>query len=145
MGDVGDALTVLRAKRGKLVVDLSSDDLLRLIADRHAEDVFVPQCKDGPTQGYGPKLRVLDAWAMRKSWSQWSTVGYEIKVSRDDFDPMRRRVEKAERAAHHDERLVSVLRELGLDPIRPDEHTAARLLKSTVPCPTCGPETRGAA
>lgn len=29
--------------------------------------------------------RRLDAWAMRKSWSPWTTIGYEIKVDRGDF------------------------------------------------------------
>jgi len=27
----------------------------------------------------------LDAWAMRRSWTRWTTWGYEIKVSRGDF------------------------------------------------------------
>jgi hypothetical protein len=27
----------------------------------------------------------MDAWAMRKSWTHFATVGYEIKVSRSDF------------------------------------------------------------
>ncbi len=76
-------VSTLRAKG--TFVEVSSEDVSRLLADRHAGDVFVAQCKGGPTHGYGAKLRVLDAWAMRKSWSQWSTVGYEIKVSRSDF------------------------------------------------------------
>ena len=54
-----------------------------LLAQRHAQDVFVSECKNGPTWD-GPYRR-LDAWAMRKSWSPWTTIGYEIKVSRQDF------------------------------------------------------------
>ena len=55
-----------------------------LLAAKHALDVFVPECKNGST--WGGSYRVLDAWAMEKSWSPWTTVGYEIKVSRSDFE-----------------------------------------------------------
>jgi hypothetical protein len=57
-----------------------------LLAAHHAEDVFVPECKNGPTQSVREKLRIFDAWVMLKSWSHWGTVGYEIKVSRSDFN-----------------------------------------------------------
>lgn len=55
-------------------------DLLRV---RHSQDVFVPQCKSGPSQG-AEHLR-LDAWVLRKSWSRPLAIGYEIKVTRADF------------------------------------------------------------
>jgi hypothetical protein len=58
-------------------------DLLGLLAQKHWEDVFVPECKDGPTQ-QGSHFR-LDAWVMKKSWSNPAVFGYEIKVSRGDF------------------------------------------------------------
>lgn len=58
--------------------------LLNLLAQRHANDVFVPECKIGESWGMG-QLRVLDAWAMRKSWRHPAMFGYEIKVSRQDF------------------------------------------------------------
>lgn len=35
--------------------------------------------------------------------------------------------------------------ETTLDPIRPDDDLERDLLDSTVPCPSCGPETKGAA
>ncbi len=54
-----------------------------LLAAKHSKDVFVSECKDGPTQLVN-HLR-LDGWAMRKSWSNPTTFGYEIKVSRSDF------------------------------------------------------------
>lgn len=54
--------------------------VLELLAVRHAKDVFVPQCKMGPSGS-----RVLDAWAMAKSWAHPQTTGYEVKVSRSDF------------------------------------------------------------
>lgn len=58
----------------------AAKDLLAMLAKKHTEDVFVPECKTGPS----PCPR-MDAWAMRKSWAQPVTTGYEIKVSRSDF------------------------------------------------------------
>jgi len=60
--------------------------LEQLLAARHTGDVFVSQCKTGPSQGvYRGELLILDAWAMAKSWSKPATYGYEIKASRKDF------------------------------------------------------------
>ena len=59
-------------------------DLSLLLAARHSEDVWVPECKDGPTQ-MGPGMLQLDGWAMKRSWSKPCMYGYEIKVSRSDF------------------------------------------------------------
>lgn len=61
----------------------SAQEILRLLAEKHAGDVFVPECKDGPTQS-GPHLR-LDAWVMPRSWSKPAITGYEIKRTRADF------------------------------------------------------------
>ena len=61
----------------------SAADLLALLATRHAEDVFVPECKTGSTW-LGEAIR-LDAWAMKRSWASPVTYGYEIKASRGDF------------------------------------------------------------
>lgn len=54
-----------------------------LLASRHSKDVFVPECKDGPT--HGGSHRRMDAWAMAKSWANPCIDAYEIKVSRSDF------------------------------------------------------------
>lgn len=62
---------------------MNSTAILKLLENRHSDDVFVPECKDGPTQT-GSHLR-LDAWAMSKSWANPCMTGYEIKVSRGDF------------------------------------------------------------
>jgi hypothetical protein len=62
---------------------LTSGDILRLLEARHSDDVFVPECKDGPTQGT-THFR-LDAWVMNKSWRHPRATGYEIKISRSDF------------------------------------------------------------
>lgn len=62
---------------------MTAAQVLAAIAGRHGEDLFVPECKDGPTQGAN-HLR-LDAWAMRRSWTRPCFTGYEIKVSRSDW------------------------------------------------------------
>lgn len=54
--------------------------LLEMLAARHADAVFVPECKLGEAGS-----RRLDAWVLLKTWSPMTTVGYEIKVSRADF------------------------------------------------------------
>lgn len=64
---------------------LTAADIVRLLAERHREDVFVPECKNGPTHSSSDLLR-LDAWAMPKSWAHHTTIGYEVKVSRQDFE-----------------------------------------------------------
>jgi len=61
----------------------TSKQVCDLIEARHNKDVFVPECKDGPSWGGAPMR--LDAWAMRKSWANPCTWGYEIKVSRQDW------------------------------------------------------------
>jgi len=63
---------------------ISAQLLKDLLAARHTDDLFIPECKDGPTQGH-EHLR-LDAWAMARSWSRPCVSGYEIKVSRSDFN-----------------------------------------------------------
>ena len=57
--------------------------ILKLLEQRHTHDVFVAECKDGPTWG-GNHLR-MDAWAMRRSWTRPLARAYEIKVTRSDF------------------------------------------------------------
>lgn len=58
-------------------------DVIELLAARHSNDVFVAECKDGPTWG-GGAMR-LDAFAMRRSWANPCTFGYEVKVARSDW------------------------------------------------------------
>ena len=57
--------------------------LLGLLAARHSRDVFVPECKGGPT--WNAHHRRLDAWAMRRSYTRPEIWGYEIKTSRGDW------------------------------------------------------------
>lgn len=67
----------------KSATKISAQMLLDLLATRHSGDVFIPECKDGPSQGC-EHLR-MDAWAMKRSWSNPNITGYEIKISRADF------------------------------------------------------------
>ena len=62
---------------------MRADELLDALGERHAKDVFVAECKNGPTQT--GSHRRLDAWVMLKTWSPVTTIGYEIKVSRADW------------------------------------------------------------
>lgn len=62
---------------------MNAKDIELLLSGRHAKDLFVPQCKDGPS--WGARLSMIDAWAMNRSWSHLTFWGYEIKVSRSDF------------------------------------------------------------
>jgi hypothetical protein len=54
-----------------------------MLQQRHADAVFVAECKDGPTHTRN-HLR-LDAWVLAKTWSPVTTIGYEIKVDRADW------------------------------------------------------------
>lgn len=62
---------------------MKSSDIVKLLKEKHAEDVFVDELRDGPSQGVS-SFR-LDGWAMAKSWVNPVTYGYEIKVSLNDF------------------------------------------------------------
>jgi hypothetical protein len=62
---------------------MTADDLQRMLSTRHAADVYVAECKDGPSQTRAH--RRLDAWVLLKTWSPITTIGYEIKVTRQDW------------------------------------------------------------
>lgn len=62
---------------------IDANKILSLLAEKHSNDVFVPECKDGSTW-LGTHFR-LDAWVMNRSWTKLKFTGYEIKVSRQDF------------------------------------------------------------
>ena len=62
---------------------VTARDIENLLASKHSNDVFVPECKDGPSQGTNHSR--LDGWAMKRSWTKPYVTGYEIKVYRSDF------------------------------------------------------------
>jgi len=59
--------------------------IMSLLEDRHIKDVFVPECKNGETWGARDLLK-MDAWVLRRSYSPLTTIGYEVKCSRQDFE-----------------------------------------------------------
>lgn len=61
-----------------------AQDIIDLLKAKHSEDVFIPECKNGPTWTSGSMLR-MDAWVMKRSWSKPLITAYEVKVSRGDF------------------------------------------------------------
>lgn len=61
---------------------MTADQIIRLLAEKHAKDVFVSECKDG--KSYGGHIR-MDAWAMDRSWAHPCMHGYEVKITRADF------------------------------------------------------------
>ena len=60
----------------------TSDMVMAALKARHSEDVFVPECKDGPSVG---SFSRMDAWVMPRSWAHPDVTCYEVKVSRQDF------------------------------------------------------------
>lgn len=62
---------------------MNAYDIQCALALKHAEDIYVAECKDGPSAGSSHAR--LDGWAMVKSWSKPHVYGYEIKCSRGDF------------------------------------------------------------
>ena len=67
---------------------VSAKHILGLLAKRHCDDVFIPECKNGPTWRKVSRGQItyrMDAWVLKRSWAQPCTTGYEIKVSRSDF------------------------------------------------------------
>lgn len=63
---------------------ITASEIKRLLARKHARDVFVAECKNGPTWNV-TGLGILDAWAMKRSYANLCMWGYEIKVTRSDF------------------------------------------------------------
>lgn len=62
---------------------MTSTDVLKVLAKKHADDFFITECKNGPTC-YGSHLR-MDAVAIKKSWANPCIIVYEVKVSHSDF------------------------------------------------------------
>lgn len=62
---------------------ITASIIVDLLAQKHSGDVFVAECKDGPSQAC-THLR-MDAWAMKRSWAHPCVSAYEVKISRSDF------------------------------------------------------------
>lgn len=64
------------------MIDINSNDIGILIDQKHHKDLVVSECKTGSS---GRGNNIFDVFVMRKSWSNFSTIGYEIKITRQDF------------------------------------------------------------
>lgn len=64
---------------------VTAQDIKYALSQKHREDFFLTEVKNGPS--YVPKgeLAIMDGLAIKKSWSKPCLTGYEIKVSRSDF------------------------------------------------------------
>lgn len=62
---------------------MDSATIVSLLSARHSKDVFISECKDGPT--WFRSHSRIDAWAMARSWTRPKFTAHEIKVSRGDF------------------------------------------------------------
>jgi hypothetical protein len=66
-----------------LLIPVTEDDILQILASKHTRDLFFPHCKTGPSWFATGQL-ILDGWVMPMSWTK-PIIGYEVKVSRSDF------------------------------------------------------------
>lgn len=63
---------------------IDSAQIMQALAEKHKYDVFIDECKNGKT--WGAEYVRMDAWVLQRTWSPICTTGYEIKVSRQDFE-----------------------------------------------------------
>ena len=63
---------------------VSADQIAKSLSKKHYEDFFITQVKSGSTW-MSPELSIIDAMAIKKSWTKPDIVAYEIKVNRQDF------------------------------------------------------------
>lgn len=64
---------------------ITANTIINLLLKRHADDIAVPECKNGPTWSAIGAVRKFDLWVLRRSYSKPMTWIYEVKVSRQDF------------------------------------------------------------
>lgn len=64
---------------------MTAEQIQRALRRRHSKDLYISECKNGPTQSIGARPIRLDGWAFLKTWSPVTSIGYEVKVSRSDF------------------------------------------------------------
>ena len=62
---------------------ITSSDLKNLLRLKYEKDyVCIDECKTGASFGH---YRIIDFWAMKKSWTNPGIIACEIKVNRQDF------------------------------------------------------------
>lgn len=68
------------------MVKITSTDIKRALGEKHWRDFFLTEVKSGSSwMTIKGDMKILDALAIRKSWTSPCFTGYEIKVSRSDF------------------------------------------------------------
>jgi hypothetical protein len=82
---VNTQLSLVKEKGLLHLNGITSGQILTMLEERHSKDVIVPECKNGETWGARDLLK-LDAWVLQRTYSPLTTIGYEIKVSRQDFE-----------------------------------------------------------
>ena len=61
---------------------MNAQKISDLICTRDEKNyIYIPECKTGQSYNF----RRFDVWSLKKSWASFNTIGYEIKVSRQDF------------------------------------------------------------
>lgn len=55
-------------------------NITQALERKHKDDIFASQVKLGPAGS-----KIMDAVAIKKTWSPKTVIGYEIKVTRNDF------------------------------------------------------------
>jgi len=75
----------LITEKGFLHLNIDAGKIMALLNMKHCKDVVIPECKNGETWGARDLLK-MDAWVLKRSYSPLTTIGYEIKCSRQDFE-----------------------------------------------------------
>ncbi len=75
----------LITEKGLLHLNVDAGKIMALLNAKHSKDVIIPECKNGETWGARDLLK-MDAWVLKRSYSPLTTIGYEIKCSRQDFE-----------------------------------------------------------
>ncbi len=57
----------------------------RALRERHIDDSFFTEVRNGRSNEYGVEVLIMDAVAIRRSWANPCITAYEIKSSRSDF------------------------------------------------------------
>jgi len=78
-------VTVSKEKGLLRLNGITKENIRSLLESKHSKDVFIPECKNGETWGARDLLK-LDAWVLLRTYSPLTTIGYEIKCSRQDFE-----------------------------------------------------------
>lgn len=63
---------------------IRADQIKHALAGRHTDDLFLTEVKTGKTWNNQEMLK-FDAFTMKRSWANPCLTGYEIKVTRSDF------------------------------------------------------------